>query len=390
MTIIDSSARYRGAIRVARPRVPAAQHDTVVLAPGLDVVERDDRCVQLGVEPTRRILVRHPPPGTADVLRAMSRGIPLTVAARRTAVRHRVRPDTWDAVVAELLAAGYLVRTSAAAPRPDRPPARRPEPNAGPVEAEDPGDAVTDLADAVAVVVGTGRVASSLATLLAAAGTGHVHLDPDRALRPGDAVPGGPSTADLAGAATVLAFDGDRHRGLPRRGTLASRPARDVDRETLAAVVRRARPDVAVHRPAGYVRPGLVILAGDGPASPDVTRRLVSEGQPHLAVSAGEVRGVVGPLVLPGRTSCLNCHDLHRRDADAGWPRVQLELRHTVVVPPVVMASTVAALAADQALQYLRGSRPATVDGTLECTAGEWRVRRRSWRFHEACACHLR
>jgi bacteriocin biosynthesis cyclodehydratase domain-containing protein len=34
---------------------------------------------------------------------------------------------------------------------------------------------------------------------------------------------------------------------------------------------------------------------------------------PHLAVSASEAIGVVGPLVLPGQSACLRCLDLTRR-----------------------------------------------------------------------------
>ncbi len=388
---IESSVRQTGRAGTTageprttrRRRLPGA--GTVVLAAGLRVVERDDRTVQIGVEPGRRILVRDPPPGTTDVLRLVSQGVPLAVAARRVALTRSVPLDSWDGVVAGLLAGGFLVRTSepaagAAALR-----------AAGSRDAGPAGDPTrTSLADAVAVIVGTGRVASSLATLLAAAGTGHVHLDPDRALRPGDATPAGPSPDDLVDATAVLAFDPGRRREEHRAGLAHHRPPTPADRSTLAAVIRRARPQVAVHRPAGYVRPGLVLLATDGPPEPEVVRRLVSEGQPHLAVHAGELRGVVGPLVLPGRTSCLHCHDLHRRDADGGWPRVLLALRHSVVLPPAVLATSVAALAADQAVQFLGGRRPATLDGTLECAPGEWRVRRRSWRAHPACFCHLR
>ena len=40
----------------------------------------------------------------------------------------------------------------------------------------------------------------------------------------------------------------------------------------------------------------------------------------HLPVRAYAAHGECGPLVIPGLTPCLRCHDLHRRDADAAWP----------------------------------------------------------------------
>ena len=375
---IETSARA-GAARTAAPAIAATtRHDsgarlgTVAFAPGLRLVERDDRTLQIGVEPTRRVLVRHPPPGTVEVFRLLARGVPLSMASRRVAVARNLSPDTWDQVVDELLAGGFLVRTAVAGGQ-----------GAG-------GPAPVSLADAVVVISGTGRVASSVATLLAAAGVGHVHLDPDRALRPGDAVPAGPTADDVTHLTTAPVFDPGRRRGEPPADLRSRRPPASTDRVTLAEVVRRARPGVTVHRPAGYVRPGLVVLATDGPPGPELIRRLVTDRQAHLAVHAGELRGVVGPLVLPGRTSCLHCHDLHRRDADSGWPQVLLELRQAVTTPPAVLATTVAALAADQALQHLGGRRPAAVDGTLECGIGEWRVRRRSWRSHPGCFCSLR
>lgn len=43
---------------------------------------------------------------------------------------------------------------------------------------------------------------------------------------------------------------------------------------------------------------------------------------PHLPVSTYRARASVGPLVLPGRTPCLNCLHLHRRDGDPRWPAI--------------------------------------------------------------------
>ena len=48
-------------------------------------------------------------------------------------------------------------------------------------------------------------------------------------------------------------------------------------------------------------------------------------------------RAVVGPLVLPGRSSCLSCAHRHRTDADPGWPAVARQLARRSPRAPVVL-----------------------------------------------------
>jgi hypothetical protein len=52
--------------------------------------------------------------------------------------------------------------------------------------------------------------------------------------------------------------------------------------------------------------------------------------EPHLVVAAYGGRGVVGPLVIPGATSCLRCGHLHQRDSDAAWPLVSLQISQVI------------------------------------------------------------
>lgn len=42
--------------------------------------------------------------------------------------------------------------------------------------------------------------------------------------------------------------------------------------------------------------------------------------RPHVVVAAHGDFGTVGPLVIPGETSCLMCHQHHHRDGDPAWP----------------------------------------------------------------------
>lgn len=63
---------------------------------------------------------------------------------------------------------------------------------------------------------------------------------------------------------------------------------------------------------------------------PDVTddRGSMSLDLPHLPVAVHAGRADVGPFVVPGRTACLACGDLHRRDADPRWPRIAVQWAH--------------------------------------------------------------
>ena len=76
-----------------------------------------------------------------------------------------------------------------------------------------------------------------------------------------------------------------------------------------------------------------------------------------------------GPLVLPGRTSCLRCADLTRRDADPQWPMVLAQLSRLRLDLPEVLTGWAASVAAAQALAFLGGEQPETAGATLELTA---------------------
>ncbi len=59
---------------------------------------------------------------------------------------------------------------------------------------------------------------------------------------------------------------------------------------------------------------------------------------PHLHIGVLGERAIVGPLVVPGRTSCLRCAHLHKRDADPSWPLLAVQWTHalsSLACPPV-------------------------------------------------------
>ena len=135
-------------------------------------------------------------------------------------------------------------------------------------------------------VRGAGRVGATLARLLCSAGVGRVTVDDPVRARATDVSPG---------------------------------RARDTGRGTSARASARG-VNVRVTTTPGHA-PAIVVLAPTRGTGRDEAAVLVRAGVTHLLVRVVETTAIVGPLVVPGRTSCLRCHDLHRTDRDPAWPR---------------------------------------------------------------------
>ena len=218
--------------------------------------------------------------------------------------------------------------------------------------------------DAARVAVhGGGRVGAPLAALLAAAGVGMVDVADHGTAQASDCAVGGLRLADTG-----------RCRG-------------DAVRERLQ--------DLAPSTGTGpAAQPDVVVLAPVGALDERAAADLLEEGVPHLLAHVRDTVGVVGPLVLPGRSACLHCLDLGRTDRDPDWPALAVQLSvagaRSTAACDTVLAAAVSAQAAQQVLALLDGSSPATVGGTLELALPDWRWRRRSWPAHPSCSCRWR
>jgi len=103
----------------------------------------------------------------------------------------------------------------------------------------------------------------------------------------------------------------------------------------MARLLRELIPDCGMTVAAGH-RASLTVLAERGHPLASAGPASGEHSGPHLPVRAFASHGVCGPLVVPGLTPCLRCHDLHRRDADASWPLVGVQWaqcadRHTPI-----------------------------------------------------------
>lgn len=144
--------------------------------------------------------------------------------------------------------------------------------------------------------------------------------------------------AELATRATV-ARDACRVRVLGSGGV-----ADEIDRAILAAGFTRddAHPTVIVL--ATTPHPDVPLGLGEVP--PDL---------PHLPIGVHGARAVVGPIVVPGVTSCLRCAHLHRRDADPAWPVIAVQWAQAMRDLPIPPRDPLLTrLAADHAALLLR------------------------------------
>lgn len=113
---------------------------------------------------------------------------------------------------------------------------------------------------------------------------------------------------------------------------------------------------------------------------------------PHLAVSCAGPRATIGPMVIPGRTSCLRCRDLHLSDADATWPRAAVQWAARRPADTIAgLAHLAGSWAALQVLALIdagphEASLP-TLDGALTISLPEARPVHEPRPAHPLCGC---
>lgn len=227
------------------------------------------------------------------------------------------------------------------------------------VDARAAGRVARRRAGSAVLVDGDGPLAVGVARGLAVAGVGAVEV-----------VATGSVHADDLGTG----YD-DADRGRPR--TLAA-----------AAAVRRAAPQTRTRLPA-RTAPDLVVLADAAGADPVTARTLVDAGTAHLQVRLRDGRGVVGPLVLPGRSACLECLDRRRAMSDESWPLLAPQLAAIRGRGDPATAAATAGLATAQALALVdaAAAQPAAVDATLELDATGAALTVRRWSAFPGCPC---
>lgn len=212
-------------------------------------------------------------------------------------------------------------------------------------------------------VHGGGRLGIAIACALAGAGVGQIELLADGVVCPEDI-------------------------GTGYCDTDVGRPVQDAAR----AAIARSAPTSA-HGPLGEpAEADLVVLADTLVPDPAVAAALLAAGTPHLPALAHGGRGVVGPLVLPGRSSCLRCVDLQRTAVDPCWPTLSAQLCCRPQHGDLCTTLAVAALAAGQvvhALGWAEAARwaPPAWGATVELDSLRGALAKTRWQPHPDCGC---
>lgn len=392
------------------------------VTPALRRILRDERTLQLGVHPARAVLLT----GLTDPVRQWIGGLDGSRDLKqvlRAAEAAGLEESRATALLDGLTARGAVHDVTATAPiLPGLSLAERdrlePDIDALDLAATGPTGGLAALRQRMRAkvrVYGAARVGAQIVTLLASCGVGEIRVIDPAPVRPRDLTPGGLTWQEIGltrqeGAATAArrltsgipaphpdppaartppAVEQAEQRRSPRRreggrraGPVASPPPPP------------GTPSVRVIAGAPYLsdgthRPDLVILAPAGPLDRVLVNELMELGIPHLLASAFEGHGSVGPFVVPGRTACLHCLDLTRRDGDPAWPVVTALLGG---YPPgeiacdTTLATLVAATAVGQALACLDGHEPAVTNSTFDVTP-DWGWGRSPWHPHPECRC---
>ncbi len=370
----------RGTLMGMRPAIKA----------GLLMVWRDPDTLQIGIDPRRAVALRGMR-GTEALINLLDGSRDLGQVLDAAHGLGIGRPAA-ERVIGLLAAAGALQDFPAATWRalPDGPRARL----AGELATvslahgyADGGALVLARRQAAHVRIhGTGLVAASLASLLTASGVGRVSCTGAAAGPPAArSAPAGPAGAGPAGAGPAGAGPAGAGPGLeswPPTGRVR------LGHPGGAGPPRSRRPPPEPRR-----RPDLAVLTDGYP--PELPATLVAGAIAHLTAATSEAIGVVGPLVLPGRTACLSCVDMARSDRDPAWPLILAQTSGRAPQPAgcaAALAAAVAAQATAQALAYLDQAATAAVviNGTLELVLPDWQWRRRSWVPHPRCRCSRR
>ena len=140
----------------------------------------------------------------------------------------------------------------------------------------------------------------------------------------------------------------------------------------------------------------LVLLTDRLVAEPGMLRELHARSIPHLSIRLRDGVGVVGPLVLPGVTSCLRCADLYRRDRDPDWPLLlaqQLGRNGSACSATILTTVGLAMTELGRILGSGRDSprlelrQPVTLNTTVEVDLRTPSLTTRHWPRHPLCPC---
>ncbi len=324
------------------------------LTSGIRALQRTQTAVQVGLDPRHAVVVDNLPPIVARLLRSLDGTVTMPTLVTRAGTHAPVLRRVLDTLTSR----GLVINARS---DPDRSIPQHRDISLWSMRIGVPYDAVTRrLAQASIVVSGEGGLAVVVARLLAACGVGHIAPE---------------SSGTVSQADVGIGFQWD---DVGRRR-----------RDAIATAVCTVNPTTTTAPMPSDRGPDLLVLADTLAFPPHLIDQLMGDRQPHLPVRFRDGVGVVGPLVLPGRTSCLWCAELHRYDLDRAWPRLANQLIGRTGRADPASTQATAALAVGQVLRAVQdsGEHPPLWNATLEIDVVTGDVTRRTWLPHPRCTC---
>lgn len=164
---------------------------------------------------------------------------------------------------------------------------------------------------AVLVRPPTGMTVAALGALLRALQSGATPIQLQGAAGAVDTATVTELIAELVEAGVVTAMPRPRTRSASIR-IHGRGPLSDLLASALRCSGATLKHSTQSHAGVTLEKTDLVVLADSLGADPRLLRDLHKTATPHLPVRVRDGAGLVGPLVVPGMTSCLRCADLHR------------------------------------------------------------------------------
>jgi hypothetical protein len=188
---------------------------------------------------------------------------------------------------------------------------------------------------------------------------------------------------ELVASGIVIDADARNSTPMPTVGLRYDAPATN-----LAATVAHALTELGT--PVG-ADPDVTIVLSTGEPRRRPLAEMVRAATPHLCVVLDGEAVRIGPWVVPGRTPCVECLDLHRSTWDPAWPALVPQFGrapHVVGVPAHVQLAAAAVIVAEVArvasdARPLTWSSVLTVGPSLEARATSGST------FHPRCGCSV-
>lgn len=231
-------------------------------------------------------------------------------------------------------------------------------------------------ARSVVRVIGLGRTGSAIAQALASAGLGTLLLEDDALVAP----------SDVSAAAFRLCDVG------LSRSAAVRRQIHHID-PTIQTHVLNNLPAARPNDPA-FFAVDLVITTNQDLPDRQLLSALMDHGQAHLPVLLRERDILIGPLVIPGETACVQCIDRHLADMNPQRPDRRERLKSAAAegicaaAEETALAFAAASTAVLQTLLFVDGvHRPSSWSTVLQVRAADGSSFQRSYEPHPRCGC---